>query len=289
MYNWKLGLSIGDLSKKMFDDCAKNGVDVVEVSVGDNVLRELDWNSVKQNAKDSGVGIWSVHLPFWGNPKIDPADMDKSVRDYTVEHFRDLIGRSAELGAKIAVVHPALEPTKPEERATRVGYSQESMAKLAEIAAGYGMTAAVEDLPRTCLGNTAAELLEIVSADDRLGVTFDVNHLLEDTHENFMKLLGKRIVTLHISDYDFQNERHRIPGEGGIDWKSLMAMLKDAGYTGPWLYELSMQTPDSITRPRGLTVADVRANYDVLMSGNVPAPFGTVNKDVCDANAYVRR
>lgn len=73
--------------------------------------------------------------------------MDKSVRDYTVGHFRELIGRSSELGAKIAVVHPALEPTKPEERATRVGYSQESMAKLAEIAAGYGMTAAVEDLP----------------------------------------------------------------------------------------------------------------------------------------------
>ena len=227
MYNWKLGLSIGDLSKKMFDDCAKNGVDVVEVSVNDNVLRELDWNSVKQNAKDSGVGIWSVHLPFWGNPKIDPADMDKSVRDYTVGHFRDLIGRSAELGAKTAVVHPgSRSPTKPEERATRVGYSQESMAKLAEIAAGYGMTAAVEDLPRTCLGNTAAELLEIVSADDRLGVTFDVNHLLEDTHENFMKLLGKRIVTLHISDYDFQNERHWIPGEGGIDWESLMAMRR---------------------------------------------------------------
>ena len=77
MYNWKLGLSIGNLTKEMFDDCAKNGVDVVEVSVGDNVLRELNWNSVKQNAKDSGVGIWSLHLPFWGNPKIDPADMDK--------------------------------------------------------------------------------------------------------------------------------------------------------------------------------------------------------------------
>ena len=50
-----------------------------------------------------------------------------------------------------------------------------------------------------------------------------------------------------------------------------------------------MKTPDSITRPRELTVADVRANYDTLMSGSVPAPFGTRNKDVCDANAFIKR
>ena len=285
--NWKFGMSTGIFTEDNFKKCAEGGVDVVELSSIEEVYRNLDWKAVGNYAKSTGVGIWSIHLPFWANPKIDPACMDADVRKHTLEMFREYTGRASELGAKIAVVHPALEPTDPAERQTRIGYSQESMSKLADIAAEYGMIAAVEDLPRTCLGNTADELYEIVSCDDRLGVTFDVNHLLLDSHEHFVELLGKRIVTTHISDYDFRNERHWLPGEGMIDWPKLVTLLENCGYTGPWLYELGLNPPDSIDR-RVLTYGDFRTNYEECLNKVKPTVIGTPVKEVVEKNSYLK-
>ena len=285
--NWKFGMSTGILTEDHFRKCAEAGVDVIELSSIEEVYRNLDWKAVGSWSKSTGVGIWSIHLPFWAKPKIDPACMDADVRKRTLEMFREYTGRASELGAKIAVVHPALEPTDPAERQTRIGYSQESMAKLADIAAGYGMIAAVEDLPRTCLGNTADELYEIISADDRLRVTFDVNHLLLDTHEHFVEKLGNKIATLHIADYDFRNERHWLPGEGLIDWKHLVTLLENANYTGPWLYELGLKAPESMNR-RELTYEDFHRNYLECVNKQPLTVIGTPNADIVEAQAYLK-
>lgn len=46
----------------------------------------------------------------------------------------------------------------------------------------------------------------------------DTNHLLKDLTEEFIKNLGLKVVTLHVSDYDRIDERHWIPGKGVNDW-----------------------------------------------------------------------
>ena len=53
-----------------------------------------------------------------------------------------------------------------------------------------------------------------------------------------MKKLGKDIITLHISDYDFVDERHWLPKEGKTDWDSLIKALVECGYDGVWMYEV---------------------------------------------------
>ena len=74
----------------------------------------------------------------------------------------------------------------------------ESLSVLAEIAQKSGGTVAVEDLPRTCLGRDTDELCKLVSADDRLRVCFDMNHLLYDDNIEFIKVVGKYLPTLEI-------------------------------------------------------------------------------------------
>jgi sugar phosphate isomerase/epimerase len=83
-------------------------------------------------------------------------------------------------------------------------------------------------------------MLELVSADSRLRVCFDVNHLCQaygSTHAEFVEKLGHLIVTTHMSDYDFIDEKHFFPGYGMIDWCSLVEHLENADYSGPFLYE----------------------------------------------------
>ena len=103
--------------------------------------------------------------------------------------------------------------------------------------------------------HTAEELAELISANDKLRVCFDVNHLLQGTHTDFLKTVGHRILTVHISDYDFKDEKHWFPMQGEINWRMLQSALELADYTGPFLYE---------TMPMGHTWADVKKNHDYL-------------------------
>ena len=136
-----------------------------------------------------------------------------------------------------------------------------------EIAQKSGGTVAVEDLPRTCLGRDTDELCKLVSADDRLRVCFDMNHLLYDDNVEFIKALGEKIITVHVSDYDFTNERHWLPGEGKNPWDAIYNGLKEVGYNGVWMYELGFKSPRTLTRSRDLDFSDFYNNAMEIMSG----------------------
>ena len=41
------------------------------------------------------------------------------------------------------------------------------------------------------------------------------------------------------------------------------------------MYEVSLEAPKTITRPRPLTFADFRANAETVFAGGAPAAFGT--------------
>ena len=145
----------------------------------------------------------------------------------------------------------------------------DSLDRLAEMAFAEGVTIAVEDLPRTCLGNTADEIAEIISVNDKLRVCFDTNHLLKDNNVNFMRTLGDKIITVHISDYDFINERHWLPGEGKVDWKDFMTEFNNIGYDGVWMYELGLECPPTIVRDRNLTFVDFYQNANSIFNGGI--------------------
>jgi sugar phosphate isomerase/epimerase len=172
------------------------------------------------------------------------------------------------------VVHPSGEPISDETRANRLSGAKDSLAKLADLAETYGAIIAVEDLPRSCLANTADELAELISASDKLRVCFDVNHLLQGTHADFLEKLGDKIITLHISDYDFKDEKHWLPGEGDIHWQSLYQGLVKVGYDGMWLYELGQTPPRHLHRDRNLTFSDYVENARTIFAGQTPAPLG---------------
>ena len=51
---------------------------------------------------------------------------------------------------------------------------------------------------------------------------------------------GSRIITTHISDHDYVDERHWLPGEGKIDWMRLLAAFEKIGYDGVYNMELHL-------------------------------------------------
>ncbi len=136
-----------------------------------------------------------------------------------------------------------------------------SLCELCDAAARYGAVLAVEDLPRTCLGNSAGEIQALLAADDRLRVCFDTNPLLGGQKpQDFIRALGEKIVTTHFSDYDGVDEKHWLPGEGVIDWGAVMDAFDEIGYADSVLYEVVYEVPNTISHPRDLRVKDFVRN-----------------------------
>ena len=89
--------------------------------------------------------------------------------------------------------------------------------------------------------------------------------MLKESHEHFLNAVGSRVETLHVSDYDFIDERHQLPGEGQIDWQKLIAHLEQLDYKGPWMYEVALApAPGRRTGPQ-LELADFVRNHKALM------------------------
>ena len=249
------------------------GISMMEISTAAANYSRINYPRLEALSKEHGITLWSYHLPFSPFEELDLSRPE--LAEHTLEYFESLIQKAAAIGIRLFVAHPSGEPIAEQKRPLRLACAKESLAKLADIAARYDAVIAVENLPRTCLGRDSGDILELVSAHPALKVCFDTNHLLEEDPVAFIRRVGAHLITTHVSDYDFLNERHWLPGEGKLDWQSILAALSDAGYTGPWLYELGFAAPATITRPGELTCRDFAQNAGELFSAAPLTVTGT--------------
>ena len=240
----------------------KVGLGAMEISLPWDQYDTVDFPALKKASDETGVQLWSLHLPFDGQLSI--AHAEKAVREKSVKMNLELMKKAADVGITHSVIHPGTEPTLPSDRAERLKESAENLHLLAEAGLKMGMTLCIEELPRTCPGNCAAEMQQLLAAHPALRSCFDTNHLLGESHEDYLNAVGSSIVTLHVSDYDFIDERHMLPGEGKVDWKAVMAHLESLGYNGPWMYEVSLEpAPNRRTGPV-LSLEDLVENFKWL-------------------------
>ena len=263
----KIGMSSAGkkINEDLFADYAKNGIEAVEISPGWPDYKNLDYRALKDWSEKYGVELWSYHMPF---QTTDIANADRAWRLCSLEYMCELIKEASQIGIRNFVTHASVEfHGDAAKRAETLAIAKESLSQLADYAANYGSTICVEDLPRGCLGNCSDELLDILSVNDKLRVCFDTNHLLGEDILSFIKRMGDKIVTIHVSDYDYIDERHWLPGEGDIPWYDLYKTLLEVGYTGAWMYEISPKCPKTILRDRDLTCADFARNAKEIFEG----------------------
>ena len=270
---FRVGLSSDgfELTEENFKLLRESKIDIIEVR-----KPVIDFEAIKVWSVRYGVELWSCHLPFTPFKEINIATSDQSLRERSIQLYTELIQKGTDVGIKKFVVHPSGKINPEDDRAECIKYSMQSLDQLAEIAHQYGAVIAVEDLPRNCLGNTIAELAQIISANNKLRICLDTNHLLQDDNVEFIKRFGDKIATLHVSDYDFLNERHWLPGEGQLDWQGILAALKEVGYSGPWMYEMYLGSTKNIIREKDLSFSDIYDNAMSLFANKKPKVMGTI-------------
>jgi len=261
MYRLRLGKSIGFLKDSFYEDLKEAkalGFDSLDFDLcGKWKQREEEIEGYRdlqrglEAVKASGLYFNGVHVSF--GPHWDFSSTDEAKRREAIENFAGIAPLIDSYSPNCYIIHGSYEPILTENRAAQIAALKQSLSEMLGITK---TTVAVEILPRTCLCNTAAEAIAIVDAmaSEQIRVCVDVNHFLQETSEEGVLALGDRIVTTHISDHDYINERHWMPREGLINWNALLAAFEKIGYSGVFNYEV------------GESLAKVKANYDALFA-----------------------
>jgi len=249
---WKVGTSSGlfdDFSQAEFDKFRSDGISCIEIGSGVFTKKTQEekeaWvEDIRQKTVKSGIKVWSIHLPF--SRIYDISSVNDTHRINMIKECSDLFALCEPLNPQKFVIHGSSEPISDSVRSQRITNCIESLKILTEEVKKYDAGIAIECLPRTCLGNTADELVMIVnSVGNGLEICFDSNHLLKEKPEEFVAMAGNLITTVHISDYDGLDERHWLPGMGIINWTGVIAELVKSGYKGPFMFEASRRRPDA--------------------------------------------
>lgn len=239
-----IGKSIGrwtDFGLESMKTNKAGGLDYIEVTMN-NVIGK-DSAGVCERARllmdeiqEAGLKVWSVHMPY--SSTLDISVIDDVKREKNVQYMKDMMRVAGVFQPQRIVLHPSSEPITPDEREQRLSNSHESIGELAPVAKEIGAILCVENLPRTCLGQNGEEMMRLIEGYDEVGLCFDTNHLLYQSHADYLKAVAKgKIKTVHLSDYDFADERHLIPGKGLIDNKALWAGILENGYDGIMMFE----------------------------------------------------
>ena len=230
---------------------SNQGPDIVKLLAGSSVKSLELWGPTFEKSESSvrnmrqaltavGIEARTVHANFGSS--MDLSSPDRSIREAGTNTFQTALDLAVRMDAKIIIVHPSSEPITNNARLERMKLAKGSIEALAEMAHQADCRIAIELLPRTCLGRSAEELLQLIEGVDAAGACLDTNHLMGDyallpeaVHE-----LGSRLIALHCSDYDGTDERHWPPLRGVIDWGQFLSALRDIGFSGPFNYEATL-------------------------------------------------
>ena len=188
-------------------------------------IDEADAERLRELARNLGLGLWSIHSEHLNGNR-------NATEDYLAVQTRCARVARA-LGTPVFVCHiPNLPPY-----AQDIDRDQEILSRVADITDAHGLRLAIETGPPTEY---------VVALADRLnrptvGVNLDTGHVVlrdEDPAES-ARLIGPRLVTTHLQDNFGVNDDHQAPGMGTIDWRALIRALRDIGYEGPFMVELT--------------------------------------------------
>ena len=258
-----IGKSTGrweDFSLESMIQSREGGIEYIEVTMNDVIGKDTAGvrdraAALKAKIDSAGMKIWSVHMPY--SKHIDISLVDSAKRARSVNYVRDMMRVAGIFQAERIVLHPSADTVVPDDRADRIECCRASIAELAPVAAEIGATLCIENLPRTCLGRNGKEMMTIIEGFDNVGICFDVNHLLYQSHADFLSSIKKgSIKTVHISDYNFTDERHLIPGVGDIDWAPVWKGIRKNGYKGVMMFEC-FGNADELTEARKLLKGEI--------------------------------
>jgi L-ribulose-5-phosphate 3-epimerase len=227
-----------------------NGATILEQF---KILKEAGFDGLEINApsgktdeylaafKETGIQCEGVvDAVHWNITLSDP---DATKRNTAVEMLKKAIRECKALGGTSVLLVPAVV-SKGVSYDDAYKRSQEEIRKAIPVAEETGVKIAIENVWNSFLLSPmeAARYVDEFQSP-WVGWHFDIGNIINyGWPEQWIKILGKRIIKLHIKEYSLKKRDAQGPRagfgvqllEGDNDWPAIMKALDDVGYSGGW-------------------------------------------------------
>lgn len=231
--------------------------------------REMD-TAERRSYRDwldgEGCSLTSFCYPLLDN---NPNGVDKLMRDYTLDRYREAIDLAAEWNCPylVAIPGPVNSLINPPTK-WMLDWFVEGMKALVAHAKGTGVSLLLENVPFTFLP-TAQDMKETAALiDPSVAINFDVcnSAFIKEDPADAIRMLGDLVKNVHISDSGLDEFKHTRLGTGIVDPGPTFRALQDIGYQGATVLEIITDALDPEADPDG----DIRASHAILAQNGWP-------------------
>ena len=232
----------------LLDKMVAGGAEAIEIFAARGHFNYSDRQHVREVAnwfRSTGITFHSMHAPMhgddeWGRsgaPPLNIAAVEKRDRIAAMDEIKRALEVAEQASFQFLVQHVGVSGEASTEQ--KLESAMTSLEHLRAFAKPLGVQIVVENIPNDLsTPESLAELLRTARFTD-VGVCFDVGHAhLSPGIPQAFEILKPLIRTTHVHDNDQQRDEHLWPGQGTIDWKETLALLRSVPQVPPLLLEI---------------------------------------------------
>jgi sugar phosphate isomerase/epimerase len=233
----------------LLDGLVRGGAQAIEIF---GARQHLDYVNRKQHVREiadwfrtSGVPLHSVHSPMFtdyemgrtGAPPVNIAATDRPQRVEAMDEIKRALELAEQIPFRFLVQHIGTGDESFSEK--KLEAAMTSVEHLRAFAKPLGVRILLENIPNELsTPDRLVEFIQITHFDD-IGICFDVGHAhIMSTVEQAFETMKAHIRSTHVHDNSRDRDSHLWPGNGSIDWKQTMELLRSAPHTPPLLFEI---------------------------------------------------
>jgi sugar phosphate isomerase/epimerase len=181
-----------------------------------------------------------------GMPPVNIAAVEKRDRIAAMDEIKRALEVAEQAPFRFLVQHVGVG--KEESSPHKLEAAMMSLEHLHAFAKPLGVQLLVENIPNEL--STPESLMELLHAGrfTDIGVCFDVGHahVMSSVKEAFA-VLKDRIRSTHVHDNRGDEDSHFWPGDGSIDWKEAIELLRSAPGVPPVLLEIEAAEGETVS------------------------------------------
>jgi len=237
------------LNPGLLDGLVRGGAQAIEIF---GARQHMDYANRKQHVREiadwfrtSGIPLHSVHSPLYadyewgasGSAPVNVASTDRGQRVAAMDEIKRALEIAEQIPFRFLVQHIGVSNESFDDRKFEAAMT--SIEHLRAFAKPLGVRILLENIPNEL--SMPEKLVEFIQAAhfEDVGICFDVGHahIMGDIPQAF-ETLKHLIRSTHIHDNAKDKNSHLWPGQGSIDWKQAMELLRSAPHTPPLLLEI---------------------------------------------------
>src|SRR5450432_2942888 len=233
----------------ILDGLARSGVQAVEIFAArqhlDYANRKAHVREIADWFKGSGIPLHSVHSPLysdyeWGRagaPPVNVASIDRAARIEAMDEIKRALEIAEQIPFRFLVQHLGAVNESFSEKKFEAAMT--SIEHLRAFAKPLGVRILIENIPNEL--STPDRLVEMIrdAHFDDVAICFDFGHAnLAGSVSEAFEIVRSLVCSTHVHDNAKDRDSHLWPGQGSIDWKEAMELLRSAPQMPPLLLEI---------------------------------------------------